>query len=72
MHPSWRKTALVLADCPKAIAIAGGPVGQALGFVVGPALMSPGAVDRGVQEVQQLMCLEVSAGGMSLEWLMFI
>lgn len=43
-----------------AIAIAGGPVGQALGFVVGPSLMSPGAVDRGVQEVQQLMCLEAT------------
>lgn len=41
-------------------------MGQALGFVVGPSLMSPGAVDRGVQEVQQLMCLEVSATGMSL------
>lgn len=43
-------------------------MGQALGFVVGPSLMSPGAgSNRGVQEVQQLMCLEVSATGMSLE-----
>ena len=64
MHPSGRLNCPgVLAD-PKAIAIAGGPVGQALGFVVGPSLMSPGAVGlRGVQEVQQLMCLEVSDSG---------
>lgn len=71
MHPSWLNCPGF--SSPKAIAIAGGPVGQALGFVVGPSLMSPGAgSNRGVQEVQQLMCLEVSATGMSLEWLMFI